>query len=139
MDKIVIPGTPIAKARPRFFRRGKYIGTYSGQKTDEGKAMLAIQQQWDRPPLDCPLYIRIICNFPRPKVHYGTGRNADKLKPSAPHYCTNSKDVDNLAKFYLDCMNELVFQDDKQVIRLVCEKAWARQGSVEIELYPLEE
>ena len=42
---IKVPGNPIAKNRPRFARRGKYVTTYSDQQTEEGKALAIIMGQ----------------------------------------------------------------------------------------------
>ena len=123
--KLVIPGNPVAKARPRFYRRGRFVGTYNSQVTDEGKAMLQIQQQYKEMLITEPVEVEIQAFFKRPNYHYGSGRNRLRLKSSAPPYCLKNKDVDNLAKFYLDCMNDVVWQDDSQVVRLTVEKAWA--------------
>ncbi len=45
MLKIIIPGIPIAKHRPRFARRGKKTTTYSDQETEEGLMLWHIKQQ----------------------------------------------------------------------------------------------
>ena len=39
-----------------------------------------------------------------------------------PFACITSPDIDNLAKFVLDGMNQLVYEDDKQVVKLVVYK-----------------
>ena len=113
---ITIPGRPVAKARPRFARRGKFVTTYNDQQTEEGKVLFEIQKQWQRAPLAGPLAIEFGFYMPRPKGHYGTGRNAEKLKMSVPAYPVTKPDIDNLIKFYLDCMNGVVFEDDRQIV-----------------------
>jgi len=55
----------------------------------------------------------------RPKRHYGTGRNANRLKASAPEYaieCRGSGDLDKLVRGMLDAMEGVLYDNDKQVI-----------------------
>jgi len=66
-------------------------------------------------PFDGPVFLELVALMPRPKSHYGTGKNADVLKPSAPEWHTSKPDADNILKMLKDCMNELFFVDDKQV------------------------
>ena len=111
-----IPGKPIAKKRPRFARRGKFTITYSDQETEEGRFILEVKQQLDGHTLMTgPISMVVSFDFERPKSHFGTGRNANKLKPSAPDYHVCKPDKDNLVKFLKDCFNNLVWKDDCQV------------------------
>ena len=121
--KIVIPGTPIAKHRPRFARRGKFVTTYSDQETEEGKALLMAKEQITN-KFEGPIRVDMMFLFHRPRSHLGTGRNAELLKESAPDACTNSKDLDNLVKFYLDILNDIAFNDDRQVVKILARKEW---------------
>jgi Holliday junction resolvase RusA-like endonuclease len=137
---IEIPGNPVAKRRPRFFRRGKGVGTYNSQETEEGKAQLFIANQWRGNPTDKAVAVDMRFFVERPKSHFGTGRNSEKLKKSAPAFPTESrKDVDNMAKFFLDCMNGIVFRDDRQVVRLFAEKSYAYASGTRIEIEIMEE
>ena len=61
--------------------------------------------------------------FPRPKNHYRT-TTVIELKPTAPHIHTNMPDVDNLSKFILDAMNEVFYEDDRQVVELNSHKEY---------------
>jgi Holliday junction resolvase RusA-like endonuclease len=123
MISITIPGKPIAKARPRFARRGKFVTTYSAQETEEGKFyMLAREQIKER--LSGPITVLISLYFKRPRSHYGTGKNAGILKDSAPVWHIQKPDVDNAAKFILDVLNGLAWDDDKQIVGLNVFKVW---------------
>ena len=115
--KITIHGKPIAKARPRFFRRGKFVGTYNAQETEEGRFMLEAHQQIGE-PMEGPVSVECIFHIQRPKGHHGTGKNAGTLKASAPEYHTIKPDVDNYLKFVLDCLNGLAWKDDGQVVEV---------------------
>jgi len=133
---IIIPGRPVAKARPRFARRGKFVTTYNDQQTEEGKVLFEIQKQWQTSPRTGPVVIEFGFYMPRPKGHYGTGKNAGKLKMSAPVYPVVKPDIDNLIKFYLDCMNGVVFEDDRQIIRCHASKLYSEAlGVTEIRFH----
>jgi Holliday junction resolvase RusA-like endonuclease len=111
--EIIIPGNPIAKKRPRFVRRGKFVA-YNDQETEEGKVILHMKNH-GIDLINTPVSIEMEFLFARPKSHYGTGRNANVLKRTAPEYHIKKPDVDNLIKFYLDCMNAIILKDDSIV------------------------
>ena len=72
-----------------------------------------------------PVHVWLTFCFARPASHYGTGRNAGKLKPSAPPFHTKAPDVDKLARLVLDAMeNAGIVANDAQVIQLQAGKAW---------------
>lgn len=52
----------------------------------------------------------------RPKSHYGTGRNADVLKPSAPERPITKPDKDKLERRVLDALTGVIYADDGQVV-----------------------
>lgn len=126
MIEITIPGEPIAKKRPRFARRGKFVTTYNDQETEEGKFIAQVLHQIQgHKILDAPLSVDLFFFRSRPKAHYGTGRNAGKLKASAPKWPTAKPDVDNYIKFTLDCLNEILWRDDALVVTTKAIKAYA--------------
>lgn len=133
MIKIKVLGAPIAKKRPRFVRRGKFVGAYNAQETEESRWLWQVRQQMgDTMPLDGPLDVRMWFFLPRPKYHFGTGRNAGCLKASAPRHHTTKPDIDNLEKFVLDCLNGVAFKDDKQIVRVDKAKLYSTNPRTEI-------
>lgn len=86
-----------------------------------------------------PVSVDLIFYFTRPKNHYGTGRNASVLKPSAPAVPYGSRnDIDKLCRAVLDAMTELAFKDDGQVTTLLAKKKYASGPGTWIRLrYPL--
>ena len=48
----------------------------------------------------------------------------NQLNPKAPQYSTKKPDIDNYIKFYLDCMNKIVYLDDSQVIEITAIKQY---------------
>lgn len=95
--------------------------------------------------------VELTSTFPRPASHYGTGRNAELLRPSAPTYPTaayTTGDVDKLARLVLDALADAhVLDNDAQVVELTARKAYAgdhmpdaldRPG-LRARIYPIEE
>jgi crossover junction endodeoxyribonuclease RusA len=75
-------------------------------------------------PLTGPVSVRAMFYLPRPKTHYGTGRNKELLKGSAPLAPTARPDIDKLTRSLLDAITGIAFRDDAQVARLWAEKRW---------------
>jgi len=50
---------------------------------------------------------------------------------------TTKPDIDNMAKYYLDVMNDLVYDDDRFVTELWCEKLYSVKPKVEIYITPI--
>ncbi len=79
--------------------------------------------------------------MPRPQGHYGTGRNAGQLRPSAPRWPTTKKaDTDKLGRLIGDALTAAgVWRDDCQVIHWQMTKLYATgTPSAHITVYDLE-
>lgn len=129
MIKLIIPGKPIAKKRPRFARRGKFVATYNDQETEEGRFLWEVKKQlaqhWRL--IKNPIEITTIFYMGRPKNHFGTGKNKERLKNSAPIYHTTKPDIDNLQKMVYDCLNSTVWADDSQICKSTAQKIYSEQ------------
>lgn len=76
------------------------------------------------PLVDGPVYVDITFYFARPGSHFGSGKNAGKLKDSAPTAHAQSPDLDKLVRCALDAMTGTVYRDDKQVCSLRAGRCW---------------
>ena len=133
---LVIPGKPIAKKRPRFARRGKFVTTYSDQETEEGKVLWEIRQQRNEKRFKGPISISLWFGMPIPK---STPRKRSQAMKNGFEQHIKKPDLDNLIKFYLDCMNQEVFEDDKQIIILRAEKRYTDEPRTEIKITEVEQ
>lgn len=129
--RIVVDGNPIAKKRPRFVRRGKFVSTYNPQETEEGRFLLLAKGQISG-PLQGPLRVDCIFYMPRPKSHYGTGKKAGVLKQDAPLYHTKKPDIDNLQKTVYDCLNGFAWSDDSIICISESKKLYSDRPRTEI-------
>lgn len=62
-----------------------------------------------------PIRLGVAAYLPRPLNHFGTGKNADKVKTRAPEYHTQVPDADNLIKHFKDAASGILWEDDKQI------------------------
>lgn len=66
-----------------------------------------------------PVGIGMVFTFPRPGSHFGTGRNATVLKPSAPMRHIGAPDVDKAQRAVFDALTDAgVWHDDRQAVRV---------------------
>lgn len=63
----------------------------------------------------CPVVLTARFYFKRPASHFGTGRNADKLKPSAPTLHGQSPDLAKLLRSLEDALTGVAWHDDRLV------------------------
>lgn len=77
--------------------------------------------------IDGPVRVSVGFHFRRPKLHYGTGRNAAQLKASAPRYHAQTPDVDKLIRCLLDALTGIVFRDDCLVHLMTVQRNWTEQ------------
>ena len=76
----------------------------------------AVAAMEDAPLLDGPLALELVFYVPRPKGHYGTGRNAGIVRASAPEFPAVKPDVLKLARAVEDALSGIVYRDDAQIV-----------------------
>ena len=132
--KFILDGEPIPQCRHRTFRRkGRNINFDPLCEKKKITKMYMGRIVMNDPYLPYKDFYHIGCVFlfEIPKSDSKAKRKA-KLEGLTQH--TQVPDCDNLCKYYLDCMNGVLFSDDKKVVKLNCEKKWAEKGHVEIEI-----
>jgi Holliday junction resolvase RusA-like endonuclease len=96
--------------------------------------------RWWEGPLEGPVYLSLIFVRQRPKHHFGTGRNEQVLKDSAPRYPTGRPDTTKLTRGLEDALTGVAWKDDAQIVTQVCLKRYADPGEGErvvVEITPL--
>ncbi|KAL3916278.1 MAG: hypothetical protein SGILL_005248 [Bacillariaceae sp.] len=84
-------------------------------------------------PEDRHLIMSIIFRMKRPKNHFVNSKpGPDRLKKTAPSQVSVIRtDVDNLTKFVLDSMNEVLYEDDRQIMSIHVTKLLDNDGDCE--------
>lgn len=97
----------------------------------------ALRNAWaGRGRMDGAASVMLTFTFARPKSHYGTGRNAAKVLPSAPDQHTQHPDLDKLTRLVFDALTVAqVWADDAQGHVLVASKEWGPQSQTRIQLW----
>lgn len=96
------------------------------------EAMVAKGEGWTslQHPLASPVSLVVRFTFPRPKSHYGTGRNANTLKDSAPNLHAVKPDLDKLLRAIGDAVTGIVVRDDSQISQVFATKEYGSPAAV---------
>lgn len=142
MKKITftIPGEPKSKGRPRFSTRGGFVKTYTDSQTAsyENLAKLCCREAMVKGSLT-RLEGEILAEI---KAYYKIPKSTSK-KQRIRFICDLDRpckkpDTDNIAKIILDALNDIAYEDDKQIVVLHVEKHYSDTPSVEVKLEEME-
>jgi Holliday junction resolvase RusA-like endonuclease len=137
-----VPG----KAAPGGSKRA-YVNQHTGKanivddaKNNAGWKAQVAKFAADRVPalLSGPLDVTFTFTERRPKGHFGTGRNAEKLKATAPAYPTKKPDVLKLSRSTEDALSGVLWVDDCQTVNLTARKRYGARPGVWIEVREME-
>lgn len=134
MIQLYLPGNPIPKARARTVRRGSFVHTYDPQAQTKQSIKNELEAQIQAKNdggLPLPIFGKDIaieasfCFFmPYPK----------DINHWIESYHLKKPDLDNVCKFYLDCLTGLAFHDDTQIISINAYKIYSDNPRTEINL-----
>ena len=121
--KFIIDGDPIAQARHRFHK----FGVYDPSSKDKKSVRKQIQKYTPSKKLVGAIHLYIYFYCKRPKYHYGSGKNSEKIKDKYLNsYKITKPDLDNYIKFYMDCLDQF-WEDDNQVVIINSSKYYANK------------
>ena len=132
MVMYTVYGEPVGKGRPRFARRGAFTHAYTPEKTktyEDEIRMMARAAMGSSEPLDTPVTVAIYIRVGIP-ASFSKQKRKDALEGILKP--TKKPDIDNIAKCFLDGMNDIVYFDDKQVVNLHITKVYAETPAVEV-------
>ena len=75
-------------------------------------------------PFAGPVKVSFRFQLSRPKGHFGSGKNADQVKLSAPKFPTGKPDVLKLARSTEDSLTGILWRDDAQIVHEVLKKVY---------------
>jgi len=138
MITFFVPGIPVAKGSAKAFYN-KHTGRAIVSQTNRERqrpwaSMISVCAQ----NTGCQVYgggvsLSLLFIMPRPKSHYGTGKNSQNLKMSAPTFHTSTPDLDKLIRCVKDALKGIVYKDDSQVCKMTeVVKAYGEAPGVQI-------
>jgi Holliday junction resolvase RusA-like endonuclease len=130
-----VQGIPKGQPRPRAFARAGRARVYDPGTAEawKGAIALAARPQLPAQPIEGPVQLVIRHTMPRPKGHFGSGKNALTLKPGAPELHTGKPDIDNLVKAALDALTHIgMWRDDDQVFDIRATKRYGERPGARI-------
>ncbi|SRR6266851_641834 len=141
MMRIIIDGQPVPKMRARHTLRGKFAITYdpqSAKKKQVAQQMklslmhykLNDREQYEETYQSKALVVFLTFYFLPPK-----SSNVNRLLWNFEHHI-KKPDIDNLAKFYLDCGNDVLWEDDYVITNLYARKLYSETPQTEIFIMP---
>jgi Holliday junction resolvase RusA-like endonuclease len=86
-----------------------------------------------------PVRLQVCFIMPRPQGHFGSGKNAGKVKPKAPRFHTVKPDVTKLVRGLEDALTGIVWRDDSQVAETSQSKVYGEQARVDVIVKELKE
>jgi len=144
------PGTPVPGGSKKAFvnpKTGRAIVTdAAGQRNKEWRAVVALSAERAMEPflgiqstlLTGPLRAFWCFHLIRPKAHYGTGRNAHKLKLSAPRWPAKIPDTTKLVRAAEDACTGVIWRDDAQIVDQHALKCYADRSGLRLEVWTWE-
>ena len=133
---IRIFGIPRPQGSKKHVGRGILVESSNGIKEWRHDVRDAVFSQYAGPLIDTPVAVCATFLFNRPKGHYGQGRNADRLKPSAPKHLTSTAhgDIDKILRGLLDAISAgaggSLIKDDSLVVEVMANKRYVEDGEL---------
>jgi Holliday junction resolvase RusA-like endonuclease len=124
-------GEPTAKGRPKFFRRGNFVGTYTPKKTADAENDFKLQSMQYKPetPFLGPvsLFVGIYRSMPKSMPKKAKeGARIGLVRPVV------RPDWDNYGKLICDAMNGIFWHDDSQVVDGKVSKYYSENPRIEV-------
>lgn len=143
MITFFVPGVPVPKGSAK-----AYVNKHTGraqvmqdnrekQKPWSSAITMTAMERVVKGTL-APVRVDLAFSMPRPRSHYGTGKNSSAVKLSAPLWHVSKPDLDKLVRCVLDALTGVAWYDDSQVVEVSASKYYRDQPGVLITLEPLE-
>ena len=132
--RLVIPGEPVAKGRPRLTKHG-HVYTPDKTVSYENLVRLSYMQSYPYANLmegQLQAIIKAFMKIPKSATkHNQEGMEKNSIRP------TKRPDCDNIAKAVLDALNGLAYRDDSQIVVCTIGKYYSDIPRVEVDIRPL--
>ena len=130
--EFTVPGEVCAKGRPRFVNRGRFVQTYTPDKTVNYENLVRLsfmQAGCEKLSGAIKAEIKVFMQIPKSEsMKKKAAMMAGHIRP------TKKPDADNCAKSVLDALNKIAFDDDSQIVELHVNKYYSENPRVTITL-----
>lgn len=93
----------------------------------------------DAKPIRGPIHLDITFYLPRPKGHYGTGKNAEVLKATAPTFHLIKPDATKLTRSTEDALTKYAWLDDAEIALQTIRKIYSERPGAAITINKIQE
>lgn len=124
MISFIVYGLPRPQGSKRHVGRGIMVESSKHVKDWRAGVASAAREAYGGDLLNGPVSLHVRFLFPRPRSDYGTGKNATKLRSSAPLRMTKKPDVSKLVRAVEDALTGVLWRDDSQVCDLHAGKGY---------------
>jgi len=132
---LIIPIKAVPGSNRKIVVNGRIIDVAKGKAGFVAQARMHAAKEAERlgwEPFAGPVAVTYRFFFSRPKSHFGTGKNAETVKKTAPADHAQRPDLVNLLKCLEDALTGIVWRDDSQVAEIDAAKFWAQRDAVEV-------
>jgi Holliday junction resolvase RusA-like endonuclease len=143
MITLTVHGTAQPAGSKRAFynaKRGRPVVTEDNRRSAPWAALVidaALQAAGEDGPLDGPLALQLTLWLPRPKGHFGSGRNAGTVKASAPAFPIVKPDATKLLRCIEDACTAILWDDDAQIVDQRVRKFYGAPPRAELVVWQL--
>lgn len=137
---IFIPGIPRPGGSKKSFQHsktGKIMTIDACKHNKDWRNTIAYfaTMEYRENPTKNPVYLLLNFYMPRPKNHYGTGKNSSILKDTAPVLHTKKPDLTKLIRACEDALTGILWNDDSQIYCQEAYKIYCDTPGVKIEAW----
>lgn len=129
MLTLELPFLAVGESRPRVFvnPHTKKIQAISPSKRNRAAFRKLLFMHYHATPLCGSLEVEIECQFPPPASHSAKRRREMIGKPKL-----TKPDVDNVLKFILDAGNMILWEDDRQITKVLISKIYGPEPKIKL-------
>ena len=130
--KIIVPGKPMGKQRPKATIRGKHAGVYTPKETTSYENLVVAmyrQKYADSKPFEGMVKGTIIAYYQIPK---SVSKKKQKMMLDGDIRPMTKPDLDNIEKIIYDALNGIAYTDDSHIIAQRCAKFYSETPRVEV-------
>jgi Holliday junction resolvase RusA-like endonuclease len=125
--RLIIPGAPTGKGRPRFVRSTGHAHTPTATRTAEARVANAWENAGAIRLPDGPLSCRIEAVVARPGSHWRVNGTLSAAGQRSL-WPTKKPDLDNIIKLVGDSLNNLAYRDDADIVQVCAVRRWCNPG-----------